>query len=110
MEKATWLVEYKRLLTAYGKAPNSAQAALYFEALADVDDAVVSKAVSGAILKCPYFPTIAELATRCGPATTDDADPLYPQFRRWQVVNADDPQMLSITFPMFRHFIESTRA
>ncbi len=46
----------------------------------------------------------------CGPTRGDEADPLFPQFRQWQKVNAHDPQMPSITFVMFRNYIEGMRA
>lgn len=109
MERDTWAREYKRLLTAYGKPSNAEQARIYFDALAGYDGEAVVKAVSVAITHCKFFPAVADLVARCGAAGADEMDPLYPQFKHWQRVNASDPGMPAITFAMFRHYVEGQR-
>lgn len=110
MERETWAREYKRLLAAYGKASSTEQMAVYFEAMEAYSDEEIRGAVQAAMTRCKFFPTVADLVECCGPATSDEADPLFPQFRKWQAVNANDPEMPSITFAMFRHYIEGQRA
>lgn len=110
MERDVWMREYKRLTTAYGKPTNAEQARVYFEALAGYEDGEIVSAVREAMTRCKFFPTVADIIACCGPTRGDEADPLFPQFRQWQKVNAHDPQMPSITFVMFRNYIEGMRA
>lgn len=110
MERETWAKEYRRLVTAYGKTSSAEQMAVYFEAMEGYSDDEIRGAVREAMTRCRFFPTVADIVARCGPVQSDESDALYPQFLKWQTVNADDPQMPTITFPMFRHYIEGQRA
>lgn len=64
MEKATWLVEYKRLLTAYNKAANPEQMGIYFDTLRAYPGPCVSAAVTGAIAAAKSWPSAADLVER----------------------------------------------
>jgi hypothetical protein len=109
MDATFWKQEYQRLCAAYGRTPSIEQAGVYLDALARYENEEMRAAVGAAMTRCKFFPTVADLVACCGPAQSDEADPLFPQFRKWQIVNANDPEMLSITFRMFRNYIEGNR-
>lgn len=110
MDTETWRKEYQRLCTAYGRTASVEQAGIYFEALSRYENEEIVRGVREALTRCKYFPTVADIIVCVGSATSDESDPLYPQFRKWREVNANDPQMPSITFGMFRNFVEGQRA
>lgn len=64
MERSSWVHEYKRLLTAFGKKTNTEQSAEYFLALQPHTGACVHDAITSAIRESKYWPTPADLVER----------------------------------------------